>query len=235
MEVGTDQQVDDEADRFEYRYDENPPTPYIHSVDSFGEVRIRFNQTMAPRASLLKTEVRATGRRLLDVNSLEVVGKASQTFSNFSRIHNSSFAVEGLTYPSVRIAVVPSDPENQCARMLDFDWECLDFKSDELIIKLEFYTPECVSISGDQGDLLVVTLYDQRLFEDSSGKLIWPENRLEKRINRQISSSSLARDTLETFANSASTAIVTSSLLNVTLNFLLQGSLSSLVSALRNL
>ena len=28
---------------FEYRYDENPPTPFIHSINSFGEVRIRFN------------------------------------------------------------------------------------------------------------------------------------------------------------------------------------------------
>ena len=119
--------------------------------------------------------------------------------------------------------------------MLDFVWECVDFKADEMIFKLVFTTPECVSNSDHLGDLLVITLYDQRLFKDSSGKLIWPETRLEKRIHRQIASAGAEKETLEAIASSASTAIVTTSLINVILNFLLQGSLSTLVSALKNL
>ena len=43
---------------FVFRYDENPPTPYIYNVDSYGEVKIRFNQTMDPGAALIESEFR---------------------------------------------------------------------------------------------------------------------------------------------------------------------------------
>ena len=34
------------------RYDINAPLPHIHSIDPFGEVKIRFNATMVPEAAL---------------------------------------------------------------------------------------------------------------------------------------------------------------------------------------
>ena len=99
--------------RFVYRYDESPPTPHIHSVDSFGEVIIRFNETMVPMASLRETEIGRTGRRLAaDLDRLEVKGRASQTFQNFSRIHNSTFAMEDDVFPSLKVAILPADEES---------------------------------------------------------------------------------------------------------------------------
>ena len=41
---------------FVYRYDENPPTPYIYKISPYGEVKIRFNTTMEPKDSLNATE-----------------------------------------------------------------------------------------------------------------------------------------------------------------------------------
>ena len=143
--------------------------------------------------------------------------------------------MEGVTFPSVKVTVQPADEDSQCAKLLDFVWECIEFKADEMVFKLSFKNPECISSQGSPGDLLVISLYDQRLFEDSSGKLIWPETRLEKRMIRQIATSGAEKEALETIAGSASTAIMTTSLINVILNFLLQGSLSTLVSALKNL
>ena len=33
---------------YNFTYDKNSPVPYIHSIDSYGEVKIRFNATMLP-------------------------------------------------------------------------------------------------------------------------------------------------------------------------------------------
>lgn len=74
---------------FEFRYDMSPPTPYVYSVDSYGEVRVRFNQTMDPDAQFELTETGMGGRVLIDDSSeisgvdddfLEVIGRASETF-----------------------------------------------------------------------------------------------------------------------------------------------------------
>lgn len=35
----------------------NPPIPYIASIDQYGEVRVRFNETMQPSAALNETEL----------------------------------------------------------------------------------------------------------------------------------------------------------------------------------
>ena len=39
---------------YEVRYDKNPPVPYIYKINSTGEIKIRFNSTMLPEASLTK-------------------------------------------------------------------------------------------------------------------------------------------------------------------------------------
>lgn len=53
--------------------------------------------------------------------------------------------MEGVTFPSVKVTITPADEDSQCAKMLDFVWECVDFKIDELIFKLTFKNPECIS------------------------------------------------------------------------------------------
>ena len=75
------------------RYDPNPPTPYIHSISSSGEVRIRFNETMQPDASLIDSE-----RLVLDERQLSsemIKGNPNGGFRNYSMIHNGTITYDG--------------------------------------------------------------------------------------------------------------------------------------------
>ena len=126
-----------------------------------------------------------------------------------------------MTYPSVKFVVQAGDPDSLCAKMLQFTWECISFSPEELVFRLVFANPECVSSSGDIGDLLVVTFYDQHLFKDTSGKLIWPQTEISRSLGRQMAASGSEKEALEAIASSASTAIVATSLINVITNFLL--------------
>ena len=42
---------------YQPRYDLNAPLPYIYSISQYGEVKIKFNTTMDPKASLNETEI----------------------------------------------------------------------------------------------------------------------------------------------------------------------------------
>ena len=44
-------------------FDENPPVPYIHSINAEGLVKIRFNSTMRESATLLNSEVESAVNR----------------------------------------------------------------------------------------------------------------------------------------------------------------------------
>ena len=56
--------VVDLLNSYQIRYDKNPPVPYIYKISSTGEIRIKFNSTMLPEASLNKTEY-GSHKRLL--------------------------------------------------------------------------------------------------------------------------------------------------------------------------
>ena len=117
-----------------------------------------------------------------------MLGEPTKSFKNFTSIHNSSVRINGTDYPSISVAIQPIDPEDACASHLDFIWTCVDFTPDELTLQLDFSTPECVSGSTNEGDELVVTFYDQRIFSDSFKKFILPETVIKAKIRRQISS-----------------------------------------------
>ena len=87
-------------------------------------------------------------------------------------------------YPSLGVSVKPFDPEDSCAKQLNFVWECKNFTKDELTLKLDFAVPGCVSSSSNKGDVLVVTFYDSRLFMDSLQRQVWPETKITKPIKR---------------------------------------------------
>ena len=145
---------------YQYRYDENPPVPYILKISPYGEVKIRFNTTMEPIASLNATEIYNPGRKLQEIVIGEVLGQPTTTFTNFTSIHNGTVRINGTDYPSFSVAIQPNDPEDACARQLDFIWQCVDFNPDELTLQLNFLSPECVSGSTNEGDQLLVTFYD---------------------------------------------------------------------------
>ena len=96
-----------------------------------------------------------------------VLGEATLTFKNYSLIQNSTVRINGTDYPSLRVSVKPLNLEDSCAQRLNFVWECMNFTSEELTLQLNFNWPKCVSSSSNEGDILVVTMYDQRLFVDS--------------------------------------------------------------------
>lgn len=76
---------------------------------------------MDPESSLLETDEASRSRRFLaieeassdqlksqdvfDDDFLEVTGRASESFKKFSKIHNSTFTFEGVSYPSMKMAV----------------------------------------------------------------------------------------------------------------------------------
>ena len=137
---------------YEFRYDENPPLPYIYKISPYGEVTIKFNTTMEPKASLNATEMYSPRRRLQENTIGEVVGQPTTTFTNFTSIHNSTVRINGTDYPSFRVAIQPIDPEDACASRLEFIWKCTDYNPDELTLQLNFVTPACVSSSTKEGD-----------------------------------------------------------------------------------
>ena len=53
----------------------NAPVPYIHSINPYGEVKIRFNATMFPEASLNATEIYTPKRRLTNIDFGQVIGE----------------------------------------------------------------------------------------------------------------------------------------------------------------
>ena len=141
------QNVKSTLNTYQYRYDENPPVPYIYKISPFGEVKIRFNTAMEPKASLAATEKYYSERKLQENANGETLGQPSTTFTNFTSIHSSKVHINGTDYPSFSVAIQAIDPDDVCARQLDFIWKCIDFTSDELTLQLDFETPECVSAS----------------------------------------------------------------------------------------
>ena len=140
-------------DSFTYRYDKNPPVPNIYKISHNGEVKIRFNTTMDPKASLNATEMYSPDRKLRENMILgDVSGLPTTTFKNFSSIHNKTVRINETNYPSFSVAIRPDDVEDPCARHLDFIWYCKNYTTDELILQLDFTTPECVSASTIEGD-----------------------------------------------------------------------------------
>ena len=147
-----------------------------------------------PEASLSEKELPSVGGRLLSDYSapkeeededVEItLGRPASGFHSFPRIHNGTVTLEGTVYPSIKAAVISSDPDSLCSSLLDFTWEFVSFERDEIVLLLIFGSPECVSSSGGDGDLLVITFYDQNLFEGKSGKLIWPETRVTRHLGR---------------------------------------------------
>ena len=140
-------------DSFVYRYDKNPPMPYIYNISPSGEVKIRFISPMEPKASLNETEIYSPERKL-QVNKIlgDVPGLPTKTFKNFTSIHNSTVRINGTDYSSFSVAIRPFDPEDSCSRHLDFVWRCVNFTSEELTLQLDFTSPECVSASTNKGD-----------------------------------------------------------------------------------
>jgi hypothetical protein len=82
----------------------------------------------------------------------EVLGQPTTTFTNFTLIHNNTVRINGTNYPSLSVAMQPIDPEDACAKHLDFIWKCVDYTYDELTLQLDFSKPECVSSSTNKGD-----------------------------------------------------------------------------------
>ena len=88
---------------YELRYDIDAPVPYIHSVGFDGIVKIRFSEIMQPQASLLESETydfeKSNKIRVLfdDQNGQEyaTVGRRSETFGNFTMLHNSTVRING--------------------------------------------------------------------------------------------------------------------------------------------
>jgi len=129
------------SNSYKYRYDKNPPVPYIFKISRYGEVKIRFTAEMEPKALLKETEIYSPGRLLNGIALGDVFGLSTSTFTNFTLIHNSTVQINGTTYPSLSVAIRPLDPEDTCSTYLDFIWRCIDYTSEELTLQLDFTTP----------------------------------------------------------------------------------------------
>ena len=69
--------------------------------------------------------------------------------------------LDGQSFPSLDVSLVPADPETTCSDNLDFNWELTDVSEEgELTIHLVFDTPVCVSGASSQQDELKIVFYD---------------------------------------------------------------------------
>lgn len=98
---------------------------------------MRFSEVLGSDETSLPT-LRARRRRRLQAESEqddseespiegEVVGSSNQDFKNFSKIHNSTFLLNGQVRPSIEVRLVPADPETSCSEFLGFNWELTGF------------------------------------------------------------------------------------------------------------
>lgn len=146
---------------------------------------------MMPKAALNESEVwhsPPSQRILADFSGEDefasVKGNAKTGFTNFTLLHNQTGFFNDTVFPSVEVTLEPDDPEDLCARQLGFTWEAVSYSEEELVFKLQFANPGCVSSSTYTGDTLAITFYDQSLFVDDRGKHLAPGVTIRKRIAR---------------------------------------------------
>ena len=101
-------------------------------------VVVKFSQTMIPKYVLSDSESRKSPQRVLaDFSGEEeftsVEGNARTEFEKFTPLHNKTGLLNGEVFPSVLLAVEPDDPEDLCAKQLDFTWEAVKFSEIELV------------------------------------------------------------------------------------------------------
>ena len=160
----------------------------MEEVNDVGKVVISFNSTMFTNAALNETEVGGTAKRFLN-NGFEadeiVEGGRATSYKNFSMINNGTVLVDGELKPSLQVEMKPFDPENFCASSLGFSWECTDYNESELVLQMYFENPNCISISKEGRDTILLTFYEQDLFKDISKRGIPPKMQIEKPIGRQ--------------------------------------------------
>ena len=131
----------------------------------------------------LKQDNLLSDLRLLEDEVKGEIGEVS-TFKNFSSIHNGTIRVNDTDLPSVLVKIIPDDQEDLCSKTLQFSWECTAFEDDLLTMQLTFEKPSCVSASTNEGDIIEITFFDQRLFFDWKEREILPELTITKRIGR---------------------------------------------------
>ena len=68
-----------------------------------------------------------------------------------------------------------------------FEWQVLNQTSDTLTLQTYFENPRYVS-SHSFEDILVIKIYDQRLFVDQNGIMIRPETEIRRPLPRQFAS-----------------------------------------------
>ena len=68
----------------------------------------------------------------------EVHGEPISNYRNYSLIHNSTVRIDGTDLPSLSVSLEPFNPEDSCAKHLNFEWECTNFTRTELTLQLSF-------------------------------------------------------------------------------------------------
>lgn len=80
-------------------------------------------------------------------------------------------------YPIILIEVVPG--KLSTISQLNFNWSLVEYKTSELVLKLDFENKHVVSSHCMQTDAIRVTIYGYQLFADSLGNYMHPETILK--------------------------------------------------------
>ena len=158
---------DDFVQSYVYEWDISPPIPYIEKIDKKGLVTVKFNTTVVPEAALNETLLAAPhnlgqSKRQLQHNEQTIIqGRRTVTdFDRFELINNGTIKIENTTYPSLDVHIIPFDSDDSCADSLTFSWECTDYEEEQMLLKLYFDHPGCVSAGTNAGESLEITFYD---------------------------------------------------------------------------
>ena len=113
----------------------------------------------------------------------ETGGLPVSTYTNYSRINNSTVWINGIQHHALDVSLI--DVDESIADDLSFSWECIDFTETEMVIKMYFENPSFVSSSSNAHSLkLIFNL--QEVFKDTSGRVIRPMLELRGIMPRQI-------------------------------------------------
>ena len=67
--------------------------------------------------------------------------------------------VDGTERPILDIQIQLKDSDIYCEEDLEFEWECIDYQPDLMLIQLVYDNPSCISAGSNEGDILLMTFY----------------------------------------------------------------------------
>ena len=127
--------------------------PKIVEINHFGEVFVTFNSSMQlPAKKERKLFYQHRGNRTNETASL--------------------LDLRSVTYGlNLTIVDLESDDADTRKEMVNYTWECIDFKEKSMTLQIDFKTPNQVS-TGQRPWIILLTFLDSDVFRDNNNSTV---------------------------------------------------------------